>query len=99
MSSNRSRPRGLRGERGYVFRDRLARRDGKRCFYCRSPFASTADATLDHFLPYVLWRSYARYNLVLACEPCNTAKGSALPLGLLLLLRTPVRRDELGVAA
>lgn len=94
--SRRHRAGCIRGERGRALRYRLARRDGRRCFYCRTPFVDVTAATLDHYVPYCLWPTNRRFNLVLSCEPCNTRKGAALPLGLVLLLGA---RDALGVAA
>lgn len=53
------------------------------CFYCRTPFASAADATLDHLVPKSLVPGWAQANLVLACLACNLAKGDMLPQALL----------------
>jgi 5-methylcytosine-specific restriction endonuclease McrA len=94
--SRRHRAGCIRGERGRALRYRIARRDGRRCFYCHVAFADVTAATLDHYVPYSLWPTNRRFNLVLSCEPCNTRKGSTLPLGLVLLLGG---RDPLGVAA
>jgi hypothetical protein len=41
------------------------------CHYC-----SEDAATVDHKVPLIAGGSDARANLVAACEPCNTAKGS-----------------------
>ncbi|WP_301127395.1 HNH endonuclease [Streptomyces cacaoi] len=57
----------------------LARRDGLVCRYCRKPFAASTDATLDHVVPYRYLRTYAQAHLVLACLPCNRAKGDYFP--------------------
>lgn len=85
--SRRGRPGCIRGERGRILRSKLARRDGRRCFYCRTPFKRPAvEATLDHYLPYSLCRINRPWNLVLACQPCNEAKGDTLPLPLVWLL-------------
>lgn len=80
----------------------LAARHGRRCFYCRRPFVKLDHrATLDHYVPYRLWRGWSETNLVLACGPCNTVKGDRLPLVLVwLLTRAPaVSRTDLGMAA
>lgn len=62
----------------------LARRDGRCCWYCGTPFAkSLADATLDHLIPHSVFRTWVQAALVLACEPCNQAKGDQLPQELL----------------
>lgn len=65
---------------------RLLRRHGARCFYCRTVFATPADATLDHYIPYALWRTWWVPNLVLACVDCNQVKGDRLPWPLVWLL-------------
>ncbi|MFG2223534.1 HNH endonuclease [Streptomyces sp. NPDC048644] len=65
----------------------LARRDGRRCTYCRAPFAADLrNATFDHVVPLSLFRTWSAAHLVLACRSCNTAKGSRLPLSFALLL-------------
>jgi len=66
-----------------VLRARLIERDGMECFYCRTPFASAAEATLDHLVPKSLVPGWTQANLVLACLPCNLAKGDTLPQALL----------------
>ena len=53
------------------------------CFYCRTPFTSVDDATLDHLVPKSLLPGWVQANLVLACLPCNLAKGDTLPQALL----------------
>lgn len=98
--SSRHRCGHMRGAKGRRKRLDLARRDGARCFYCRTPFTDPAtEGTFDHYLPYALWPTNVRWNLVLACQNCNTAKGDALPLGLLLALRPWLTRAQLAVAA
>ncbi|MDT5039418.1 MAG: hypothetical protein QOE51_403 [Actinoplanes sp.] len=57
----------------------LAARDGKRCFYCTTPFADLADATIDHLIPQSVLPGWRQFNLVLACRPCNNRKGDTLP--------------------
>ncbi|MET8862275.1 HNH endonuclease [Nonomuraea sp. NPDC004580] len=83
-----SRPKNLRGMRARKVRRKLAKRDGgSRCFYCAKPFADLhLDATFDHFIPYRVWRTWRQENLVLACDPCNQAKGSRLPWPFVWLL-------------
>ncbi|WP_405698178.1 HNH endonuclease [Streptomyces coelicoflavus] len=93
------RPARLRGSRGRRIRVKVGARDGIRCFHCRTPFASTDDATLDHYLPRSLWPIHCQWNLVLACARCNAHKGSTLPLGLLLVLRPWLTAAQLEVAA
>ncbi|WP_371781842.1 HNH endonuclease [Streptosporangium subroseum] len=61
------------------FRRQLAERDGARCFYCTRRFRDLTEATLDHLVPTYHGGTWARANLVLACSPCNEAKGHQLP--------------------
>ncbi|MER5467189.1 HNH endonuclease [Streptomyces sp. NPDC002685] len=90
----------MRGAKGRRKRLALAKRDGARCFYCRTPFGDVAtEATFDHYVPYALWPTNERFNLVLACSDCNVRKGHALPIGLLIALRPWLTRAELAVAA
>ncbi|MEU9641502.1 HNH endonuclease [Streptomyces sp. NPDC048188] len=98
--SSRHRCGHMRGDKGRRKRVRIARQQGNRCFYCRTPFKdAAAEGTFDHYLPYVLWPRNVVFNLVVACKPCNVAKGETLPLGLLLALRPWLDRDALKVAA
>lgn len=96
------RPRHMSGEYGRIFRAVLAHRDGAACFYCRAPFADPAtEATFDHYLPSALWRTRrhnAPWNLVLACQACNGAKGDVLPWPLVWLLLARLGGRERGVA-
>ncbi|UQI48461.1 HNH endonuclease [Streptomyces sp. HU2014] len=73
-------------------------RDG-RCFYCRTPFATPAQATLDHYIPHSLWRTRWAMNLVLACWDCNQAKADVLPWPLVWLLLGPVCAPVMAVDA
>ncbi|MFC9751980.1 HNH endonuclease [Streptomyces sp. NPDC056921] len=67
-------------------KEQLARRRGWRCTYCRRPFRSPREATLDHIVPVSLYRTWSVVNLTLACRPCNQAKADRLPLSMALLL-------------
>ncbi|MFJ8334505.1 HNH endonuclease [Streptomyces sp. NPDC094437] len=69
-----------------ALRARVFDRDGQQCFYCRTPFASDTDATLDHYIPYRLWRTWRASNLVLSCVGCNERKADALPSPLVWVL-------------
>ncbi|MFB6595466.1 MULTISPECIES: HNH endonuclease [Streptomyces] len=64
----------------------LARRFGLRCAYCYRPFTFLEQATLDHVVPFSLYRTWAVQHLVLACRPCNQVKADRLPLSMALLL-------------
>jgi 5-methylcytosine-specific restriction endonuclease McrA len=57
----------------------LAARDGLACFYCRAPFPTLEEATLDHLIPQSLLPGWPLFNLVLACVDCNEAKADQLP--------------------
>ncbi|MFE6691630.1 HNH endonuclease [Streptomyces sp. NPDC057743] len=76
----------------------LARRDGRRCFYCREPFtADLRNATIDHVAPISLFVTWRTENLVLACRPCNTTKSNRLPLSMALLLCAQAADRDAGV--
>ncbi|MFJ5638576.1 HNH endonuclease [Streptomyces sp. NPDC093223] len=64
----------------------LAERDGRRCFYCRTPFDSLRDATMDHYVPRSLWACNMPANLVLSCLPCNQAKDDRLTWSMAAVL-------------
>lgn len=75
--------RRINSQRRQRLRRQLAIRDGARCFYCGHPFADLAGATLDHLIPYSIWPTWTAAALVLACDPCNQAKGDRLPQQLI----------------
>lgn len=64
----------------------LIERHGFRCAYCAREFVDLDDATLDHVIPNCVVGHWKPWNLVLACGPCNNAKGDGVPLVLLPLL-------------
>lgn len=78
--------RHLTASRRRLRKEQLARRHGARCTYCRKPFASLREATLDHVVPVSLFRTWAVVHLMLACRACNHAKADRLPLSMALLL-------------
>lgn len=97
---SRNRPGSVRGASGRRLRQEVARRDGAVCFYCRRPL--TADTwTLDHYVPYSVWRRNEFRNFVLACQPCNSRKADALPVlfAWLLLRAYQLDQSRLEVAA
>jgi hypothetical protein len=71
--------RGVRTDRKRALRAAVILRDGGRCFYCRTRFDDIAEATLDHLVPLSQGGPWAMANLVLACQPCNEAKGDLPP--------------------
>ncbi|MEU6825599.1 HNH endonuclease [Streptomyces atriruber] len=76
----------LNATRRRMRKEQLARRHGQCCAYCRRPFASLQEATLDHIAPRSLWSSWSVTSLMLACANCNQAKADRLPLSLALVL-------------
>lgn len=67
-------------------RAHILERDGWQCHYCRRPFGDASEVTLDHYVPWSLWRMSKPRNLVAACEPCNLAKADSLPWPLAVVL-------------
>lgn len=57
-----------------VKREVIAKSSG--CFYCGTPWGPFE---FDHFTPFSRGGDSSTQNIVLACLPCNRAKGSALP--------------------
>jgi hypothetical protein len=56
----------------------LAMRDGGAvCHYCGAR-SKLGELTVDHVVPLARGGSNARANKVLACRPCNAAKGAAI---------------------
>lgn len=56
-------------------RNGIFERDGYRCVYCGEQFLAD-NLTLDHIEPRVRGGDRSEGNLVTACKPCNTLKGS-----------------------
>jgi hypothetical protein len=88
MSRGRRRPSWLSGKSGREIKRAIAAHWGNRCLYCPVTFDDPGAATLDHYIPIVLWPSglNKKRNWVLACEPCNSRKGGSLPWPLAWLL-------------
>jgi hypothetical protein len=53
-------------------KEKLARRDGKWCFFCHGRY-DLDKLTIEHLLNKSQGGTDHEYNLCLACEPCNTA--------------------------
>lgn len=64
----------------------LAERDGRHCFYCRTPFDRLKGVTIDHYVPKSVWACNMPANLVLACQDCNQAKGDRLTWSMAAVL-------------
>ncbi|WP_405680930.1 HNH endonuclease [Streptomyces sp. NBC_01238] len=78
-------------------KEQLARRHGARCTYCRRPFTSLREATIDHIAPHSLFPTWSVVHLTLACEPCNHTKADRLPLSIALLLAWSTGPASTGV--
>lgn len=72
MPSKKGDPRNTRAYRAK--RQVVLRRDGHVCMYC----GSSDDLTIDHILPIKKHPELAMdmENMVIACKPCNSRKGS-----------------------
>jgi 5-methylcytosine-specific restriction endonuclease McrA len=82
VSNNPDRKPGSKRRR--LLKARLAERDGAQCWYCATPFGPGLEgATVDHLIPRSLLHTWVQAALVLACYPCNEAKGNRLPQALL----------------
>lgn len=66
-------------------------RDGCRCQYCGDEF-STRDLTFDHVIPRSKGGGTSWENIVSACMPCNSRKGSDI-MKPLVEPRQPSQRD------
>ncbi|MFF0009613.1 HNH endonuclease [Streptomyces tibetensis] len=86
------RERRPHGRKRANMRNKLRELQGDRCFYCRTAFSEVAPATLDHLIPYLIVRNWDMRNLVVACEPCNTAKGGNVHAVFMPLLSVLVHR-------
>lgn len=53
----------------------LMERDGSHCYWCRKTL-TLKTATFEHIVPHSRGGSLANDNLVLACQPCNLARGN-----------------------
>ncbi|MGW6462161.1 HNH endonuclease, partial [Streptomyces sp. NPDC055078] len=65
---------------------RLRSMVGDRCAYCRRGFTADRHPTVDHIVPYSLFRTNRVGHLTLACHDCNHYKADRLPLSLALLI-------------
>jgi 5-methylcytosine-specific restriction endonuclease McrA len=66
----RQKRRGIKFSRANVYQ-----RDGYRCQYCRQKFAAR-ELSYDHVVPRSAGGRTCWENIVTACKPCNTRKGS-----------------------
>lgn len=54
------------------------RRLAVECVYCKRPFKSASDKTIDHLIPKAKGGTDELENLVVACKDCNQWKGDTL---------------------
>jgi hypothetical protein len=66
---------------------RLSQRDGLRCWFCGCDFDENNRQTVEHLLSVCHGGNNNLANLVLACQPCNSAAGN-LPIAVKVTLRT-----------
>lgn len=66
----------IQGTRRQNKRDRLIERDGLLCHWCREPFSFQHPMTFEHLIPLANGGTNDDDNLVLACAPCNHARGN-----------------------
>lgn len=67
-------------------KEKLAKRDGCKCFWCHQPHESVKTLTVEHILNKMHGGSDNSNNLSLACKPCQTELGR-LPITQKILLR------------
>lgn len=79
-----------------ALRDRIFRRDRGRCAYCGEVFPDE-QLTVDHVEPRMRGGDQSEGNLVTACGPCNTRKGS-MPAWAFLADRPVERANFLETA-
>jgi 5-methylcytosine-specific restriction endonuclease McrA len=86
LSSKRNDPRLSRKYK--EVRLKALARDGYVCFYCH---AENKDMTIDHIIPISVAPELAVdiENMVTACKPCNSSKGSRSQGVFLERMRTP----------
>lgn len=75
----------------------LAERDGRRCFYCHTPFDKLRGVTIDHYIPKSVWACHLPANLVLSCRSCNLAKGDRLTWSMAAVLLAWQREQQATV--
>jgi hypothetical protein len=66
---------------------RLSERDGLECWFCGCEFDEENPQTIEHLLSVCHGGNNNLANLVLACQPCNSAVGN-LPIALKVMMRT-----------
>ncbi len=85
--------RAPRGEARKLSRRAVLARDRHRCQYC----GSRAHLTIDHIVPRSRGGASTWDNIVTSCAPCNTRKGSRLPVEAnMALLSKPRPPDPLS---
>ncbi len=57
----------------------LKRDDDAQCFYCRLPASAGIPMAVDHVIPWSFLLEDPLWDLVIACQPCNSKKSDWLP--------------------
>lgn len=88
----------LRDERLWrrVHRDDAWRAQGRRCKYCREPLKAEA-VTADHKLARRNGGITSAANIIAACQPCNTAKGSLPERAFQKAIRAPTHEHRMAI--
>lgn len=73
-SSNKDK----RSKKSRRIRERMIARGCVHCHWCRAPL-DINNSTIDHVIPIARGGLDNDNNRVLACEPCNKARGHAMP--------------------
>ncbi len=72
------------------------------CFYCEAPLGENLATTVDHVIPWSFLLEDDLWDLVLACNRCNSAKSDWLPdhafIEKLLLRNRRLSRDGISLA-
>jgi hypothetical protein len=82
---------------------RILREESKlQCFYCEAPVGENFAVTVDHVIPWSFLLEDDLWDLVLACNRCNSAKSDWLPdhvfIEKLLLRNRSLSRDGISLA-
>lgn len=67
-------------------------RDLGRCQYC-GKFVPESEKTMEHYIPECRGGRATWENILLACKPCNSAKGDSMPEGRWKPLKKPHKPD------
>lgn len=84
-----------------VWKDELLARDGYACTYCGATYDDRRPhlTTLDHLIPKRHGGPQAKWNLAIACAPCNRRKHAQVTTAALEKLIRNLRRLHAETAA